>query len=93
MDYENKQHKLMDYTCFCNRRFMDGEDPIYKQFKHLKKVKEKQNYRKYPKESKILDLNFKFGKKVAKGDKERKPPKSGKIKMKTYGELDAWTKL
>lgn len=93
MDYENKPNKVGDYTCYCNRRFKDGEDPIYKQFKHLKKVKEKTNYRKYPTPEKIIDFNFKHGGKVAKGDKEKKPPKSGKIKMKSYAQLDSWTKL
>tara|TARA_R110000764_G_scaffold211161_2_gene297238 strand:- start:1740 stop:2021 length:282 start_codon:yes stop_codon:yes gene_type:complete len=93
MDYENKSHKLPKHTCFCNRQFKDGQDPIYTQFKNLKKVKEKINHRKYPNQHKIIDFGFKFGKKVAMGDKEKKPPKHGKIKMKSYAELDSWTKL
>ena len=93
MDYQNKQSKIPNYTCFCERKYKEGEDPIYKMKPQLKKVKEKINYRKYPSPEKIIDFNFKAGGDVAMGDKEKKPPKSGKIKMKTYGEMDAWTKL
>tara|TARA_R110002072_G_scaffold253987_1_gene412873 strand:+ start:13081 stop:13356 length:276 start_codon:yes stop_codon:yes gene_type:complete len=84
----NKRH-----TCFCNRRFKNNEDPIFKKVKALKKIKEKQTHRKYPKPDKILDFNFKPGSKVAVMDKEKKPPKSGKLKMKTYGKMDTWTNL
>ena len=93
MDYENKTHKVAEYTCFCNRQFKEGKDPIFTQFKHLKVLKEKANYRKYPKAEKIIDFKFKHGNPVAKGDKEKKPPKSGKIKMKSYAQLDSWTRL
>ena len=93
MDYQNKRDKMADWTCYCNRRFKDGEDPIFKTHKNLKKVKESQNYRKYPKPEKIIDFNFKAGSKVAMMDKEKKPAKAGKIKMKTYGHLDSWTSL
>tara|TARA_R110002167_G_scaffold25338_6_gene88081 strand:+ start:393 stop:677 length:285 start_codon:yes stop_codon:yes gene_type:complete len=94
MDYQNKRDKMVDWTCYCNRQFKEGEDPIYKSFKNLKKLKDDKNYRKYPKQEKIIDFNFKFGGKVAKMDKEKKPPKlTGKMKMKTYGHMDSWTKL
>jgi len=93
MDYQNKRDKMMDWTCYCNRRFKDGEDPIFKSFKSLKKIKQGLNYRKYQDPKKIIDFSFKYGKKVAMGDKEKKPPKAGKIKMKTYGHMDSWTKL
>ena len=53
MEYENKSHKLLKHTCFCNRQFKDGQDPIYTQFKKLKKLKEKQNHRKYPAPKKL----------------------------------------
>ncbi len=93
MDYENKKEKLPAYTCFCNRKFKEGEDPIYKQFKTLKDIKQKNNYRKYPKTEKIIDFKFKQGKKVSMMDKEKKPPTSGKLKMKTYGNMDWTTRL
>tara|TARA_R110000803_G_scaffold77315_2_gene142155 strand:+ start:1417 stop:1698 length:282 start_codon:yes stop_codon:yes gene_type:complete len=93
MDYQNKRDKMKDWTCYCDRRFKDGEDPIFKLIKKLGKIKEGQTHRKYSKPEKIIDFNFKHGKKVAVMDKEKKPPTAGKMKMKTYGNMDAWTKL
>ena len=99
MDYKPKKEHRLDRgnsTCFCNRKFKDGEDPIYnmkKIGKKLKAKKEGQNYRKYPNPAKIIDFKFKAGQKVEMGEKEKKPPKSGKIKMKTYGNMDWNTRL
>ena len=39
MDYQNKRDKMVDWTCYCNRQFKEGEDPIYKKFKNLKKLR------------------------------------------------------
>ena len=83
-------------TCFCKRKFKDGQDPIYNMKKIGKKLKQKkdgQNYRKYPAPAKIIDFDFKPGQKVKMGAKEKKPPSSGKIKMKTYGNMDWNTRL
>ena len=91
-DYERIPTKLPAYTCLCERKFKEGEDPIFRQFKVLKELKEKKNYRKYPAPEKIIDFNFEAGKDIAVMDKEKKPPKSGKIKMKHYGG-EGWTKF
>jgi len=99
MDYKPKKEQRLDRgvaSCFCQRKFRDGEDPIYNMKKIGKKLKQKkdgQNYRKYPAPAKIIDFDFKPGQKVKMGAKEKKPPSSGKIKMKTYGNLDWQTKL
>ena len=91
MNYVSKRKN--EWTCYCNRKFRNNEDPILKTIPKLKKVKEKLNHRKYPNPNKIIDFNFKSGSKVATMDKDKKPPKSGKIKMKTYGKMDTWTNL
>tara|TARA_R110000851_G_scaffold50338_2_gene120278 strand:- start:8452 stop:8751 length:300 start_codon:yes stop_codon:yes gene_type:complete len=99
MDYKPKKEHRLDRggdTCFCKRKFKDGEDPIYNMKKIGKKLKQKKdgkNYRKYPAPAKIIDFDFKPGQKVKMGAKEKKPPTSGKIKMKTYGNMDWQTKL
>ena len=99
MDYKPKKEHRLDRgsdTCFCKRKFKDGEDPIYNMKKIGKKLKQKKegaNYRKYPAPAKIIDFDFKAGEKVKMGAKEKKPPTSGKIKMKTYGNMDWNTRL
>tara|TARA_R110002126_G_scaffold51879_3_gene141700 strand:- start:216 stop:491 length:276 start_codon:yes stop_codon:yes gene_type:complete len=91
MDYQTK--KRNDWTCYCNRRMKNNEDPLFKHLPNLLKIKNKLNHRKYPNPHKIIDFNFKSGGKVAKMDKEKKRPTAGKIKMKTYGKMDTWTSL
>ena len=81
------------HTCWCKRRFKNNEDPVFKTFKNLLKIKEKQTHRKYPKPSKIIDFNFKPGQKIQVMDKVKKPPKPSKFKMKTYGKMDNYTNL
>tara|TARA_R110002012_G_scaffold85795_1_gene213772 strand:- start:11817 stop:12092 length:276 start_codon:yes stop_codon:yes gene_type:complete len=90
---DKKLKRNIKHTCWCNRRFKNNEDPIFKKVKSLIKIKEKQTHRKYPNPQKIIDFNFKPGQKIQMMDKEKKPPKAGKIKMKTYGKMDTWTNL
>ena len=43
MDYKPKKEHRLDRgnsTCFCNRKFKDGEDPIYNMKKIGKKLKQ-----------------------------------------------------
>lgn len=60
------------YTCFCNRRFENGADPIYKQNPKLKKIKDKEASRSYPKPEDIIDFDFKPGEKVKVMKKDKK---------------------
>ena len=74
-------------------KFKEGSDPLYHMSPKLKKVKDKENYRSYPKTEDIIDFDFKPGGEVKTMKKEKKPPKHGKIKMKTYGHSDWRTRV
>jgi len=76
---------MIDCGCGSSKKkFAEGGDFIYQNFKALEKVKQGKNYRSYPKPESIIDFDFVAGGEVKTMKKEKGKPKSGKMKMKTY---------